>query len=71
MSNTADRIRLAEEILDLIERKRQETGDESLGSNIERAVLEGQMADLEREIFENPGAFEPLLVPLRKRRAQA
>jgi hypothetical protein len=71
MSNTADRIQLSEAILDLIERKRQETGDESLGSNIERAVLESQIADLEREIFENPGAIEPMLVPLRRRRAQA
>ena len=71
MSNTADRIQLSEAILDLIERKRQETGDESLGSNIERTILESQIADLEHEIFENPGAIEPMLVPLRRRRAQA
>jgi hypothetical protein len=71
MSSTADRIQLCEEVLALIERKRQETGDESLGSAIERSVLESQMGDLEREIFENPGAIEPMLVPLRRRRAEA
>lgn len=71
MSNTADRIQLSEAILDLIERKRQETGDESLGSNIERVILETQIADLEREIFDNPGAIEPMLAPLRRRRAEA
>lgn len=69
MSNTADRIQLCEAILDLIERKRAETGDEHLGASIERAVMENQMGDLEREILDNPGAFEPWLV--RRRRAEA
>ena len=71
MGSTTDRIQLCEEILALIERKREETGDESLGSAIERSVLESQIADLEREIFENPGAFERMLAPLRRRRAEA
>jgi hypothetical protein len=71
MSSTADRIQLSEAILALIEQKRAETGDESLGANIERTILESQIADLEREIFENPGAIEPMLVPLRRRRAEA
>ena len=71
MSNTADRIQLSEAILALIEQRRQETGDETLGSAIERAVLESQIGDLEREILENPGAFEPLLLPLRRRRVEA
>ncbi len=69
MSTTADRIQLCEEILALIERKRSETGDESLGLAIERVVLESQIGDLEREILDNPGAFEPWLV--RRRRAEA
>ncbi len=71
MSSTADRIQLSEEILALIERKRIETGDETLGSAIERSVLESQIGDLEHEIFENPGAIEPMLVPIRRRRAEA
>jgi hypothetical protein len=69
MNNTAHRLQLFEAILDLIERKREETGDASLGLSIERAILETQMGDLEREILENPGAFEPWLV--RSRRAEA
>ncbi len=69
MSNTADRLQLCEAILDLIERKRAETGDETLGASIEKAILQTQISDLEREIVENPGAFEPWLV--RGRRAEA
>jgi len=71
MSNTADRIKLSEAILALIERKRAESGDESLGAAIEHAILQSQIADLERDIFEDPGAIEPMLVPLRRRRAEA
>lgn len=69
MSNTADRLQLCEAILDLIERKRAETGDETLGSPIESAIVQIQIGELEREILENPGAFEPWLV--RRRRAEA
>jgi len=69
MSNAEDRVRLCEAILNLIERKRHDTGDETLGATIERAVLESQIADLEREVLDNPGAFEPWLV--RRRRAEA
>lgn len=68
MSNTAIRIQLAEEIIDLIERKREETGDETLGAAIERAVLESQFQELEREILDNPGAIEPWLI--RRRRGE-
>ena len=66
MSNTADRMELAEAILALIERKRAETGDESLGASIERVVLDTQFAELEREILDNPGAIEPWLIRLRR-----
>jgi hypothetical protein len=66
MSNAVDRIRLGEAILALIEQKRAETGDESLGANIERAVLDTQFQELEAEIMENPGAFEPWLIRRRR-----
>ena len=66
MSPTTDRLELCEAILDLIERKRAVTGDESLGASIERAVLASQMKELENEIFENPGAIEPWLIRLRR-----
>ncbi len=69
MSNTAKRIELFEEILALIERKRAESGDESLGSSIERLVVESQIRELEQEIFDDPGAIEPWLI--RRRRGEA
>jgi hypothetical protein len=62
MSNAVDRLELCEAVLALIERKRAETGDESLGANIEQVVLDGQFRELESEILENPGAFEPWLI---------
>ncbi len=69
MSNTAVRLELCEAILALIERKREETGDEFLGAAIERVVLESQFQELEREILEDPGAIEPWLI--RRRRAES
>ena len=66
MSSTADRLALCEAILSLIERKRAETGDESLGAAIERVVIDSQFKDLENEIFDNPGAIEPWLIRRRR-----
>jgi len=65
MSNAVDRLNLYEAILTLIERKRAETGDDSLGAGIEQVVLDSQIEEVEREILENPGAFEPWLVRRR------
>ncbi len=62
MSNTAARLELFESILALIEQRRQETGDESLGEGIERVVVDSQMKELEGEILDNPGAIEPWLI---------
>jgi hypothetical protein len=67
MSNAVDRLKLAEAILALIEQKRAETGDESLGAGIEHVVLDTQFQELEAEILQNPGAIEPWLI--RRRRA--
>jgi len=67
MSSTADRLSLYEAVLSLIENKRVETGDENLGAAIERVVVDGQVRELENEVFENPGAIEPWLVRLRRR----
>ena len=69
MSNTADRLALCEAIMELIEQKRAETGDESLGAAIERVVLDSQFREHEAEIMEDPGAFEPWLI--RRRRGEA
>jgi hypothetical protein len=66
MSNMADRLELCEAILALIETKRAETCDPSLGESIERVVLDSQFRELEAEILENPGAIEPWLVRRRR-----
>ena len=66
MSTAGDRMELCEAVLALIERKRAETGDETLGATIERAVLDQQFQELESDILENPGAFEPWLVRRRR-----
>ncbi|MGC9970070.1 MAG: hypothetical protein ABSE56_05725 [Bryobacteraceae bacterium] len=69
MSNTANRLKLYEAILALIEQMRAETGDESLGASIERVVVDTQFRELEREILEDPGPIEPWLI--RRRRGEA
>jgi hypothetical protein len=68
MSNASHRIELYEAILELIEKKRAESGDESLGEAIEKTVIDSQFHELEDEILENPGAIEPWLV--RRRRGE-
>ena len=69
MSNTANRLKLYEAILALIEQMRAQTGDESLGASIESVVVDTQFRELEREILEDPGPIEPWLI--RHRRGEA
>jgi len=66
MSTTKDRIELSEAILALIEKKRAQTCDESLGADVEALIVESQFQELETEILENPGAIEPWLVRRRR-----
>jgi hypothetical protein len=66
MSKTVDRMKLAEAVLALIEQTRAETGDELLGADIERVVLDKQFQEMESEILENPGAIEPWLIRRRR-----
>jgi hypothetical protein len=65
MSTIADRMELCEAILALIEKKRAETRDESLGFAIERVILDNQFREIEAEILDDPGAFEPWLIRRR------
>jgi hypothetical protein len=67
MSTTAERLALYAEILSLIERKRMETGDEGMGASIERGIVDAQIQEIQREIFEDPGAIEPLLEKMPRR----
>ena len=66
MSTVANRLALYEAILALIEKKRAETGDESLGVAVENVIIETQFRDIEGEILDNPGAFEPWLIRRRQ-----
>ncbi len=66
MSNAVDRMKLSEAILALIEQRRGETGDASLGVDVERLLIENQFRELESEILENPGAIEPWLIRRRR-----
>lgn len=65
MSSTTDRMKLWEDLLGVIDRRRVEAGDPNLGSAIEKAILDSQIKELEQDIFEDPGAFEPWLVRRR------
>jgi hypothetical protein len=65
MSSVADRMELCEAILALIEKKRAQTGDLSMGEAVERVILDTQFQDIEAEILDNPGAFEPWLIRRR------
>ena len=66
MSSAEDRTKLCGAILALIDQARVESGDETLALGIEEAVLNMQFRELELEILENPGAFEPWLVRRRR-----
>lgn len=65
MSNASLQLELYQAILALIERKRAESGDDSLGVSVERLILDTQFEELEQDILDNPGAFEPWLVRRR------
>jgi hypothetical protein len=66
MSKAADRMKLSEAILALVEQQRVETGDAFLGSDVEEFLIGAQFRDLESEILQNPGAIEPWLVRRRR-----
>jgi hypothetical protein len=59
-------MKLSEAILALIEQRRAETGDAQLGLEVEAFLIDAQFLELETEILQNPGAFEPWLVRRRR-----
>jgi hypothetical protein len=68
MSNTVQHIELCEAILSLIERKRAESGDPTLGAAFEKQAIDSQFHEIESEVLDNPGAIEPWLI--RRRRGE-
>jgi hypothetical protein len=53
-------------LLDLIARRRAETGDENLGTGAAAAILRDALSDLEQDILADPGALEAMVAPLRR-----
>jgi hypothetical protein len=62
-------LNLRAELMMMIDRYRIELGNPDLGTAIERAILEANWRELDRDIAEDPGALECELVRLRRRRA--
>ena len=60
---TRDRLELRSRILEIIDRRREETGDRSLGSSVERLLIEEELRDL---VSESTIEGEPALVPVRR-----
>jgi hypothetical protein len=62
MENLKDRLALEAELLDRIERDRETPGCEEISSNLEREIIDRELAELAR-------AAEPEPVLVRRRRA--
>jgi hypothetical protein len=54
-----ERLTRSAEILAMIEEKRRTADTPTLGASIERYIVQSQLAELEAEIEQNPGALEP------------
>ena len=55
------RMALYEAVLAVIEKQRAESGDPTLGEDLERFIVDSQVREVERDILEDPGAIEPWL----------
>jgi hypothetical protein len=60
--NTQERLDRAVKALDVIDRRRGETGDVRLGRGIEHFIVRREIQELENEILADPGALEIFLV---------
>ncbi len=59
-----ERLQLEYEILERIDSARTSAGDEEAAEELERAIIERELAELEKHT-----QSEPALVPVRRRRA--
>ena len=66
MTDTAERIRVAADLLALIDIRRAESKDPNLGAAMERAVIDVHLREIEDDILNDPGAIEPWLVRRRQ-----
>ncbi len=66
--STTQRLEKSMSILAMIDRRRELSGDPSLGSNIERMIVDQELEELEQDILLNPGPLAPHLTRLPRRR---
>ena len=56
---TGRRLARRARILELLDQRRQATGDANLGANIEAMLISSELAELEEDIEYSPGALAP------------
>jgi hypothetical protein len=66
--STKDRLEQSAKVLEQLDRRRQDEGDATVGSAVERFLLELEFRELEADVLADPGALESQLVRLRARR---
>ena len=54
MQQIHNKLEAGARLLDLIERRRAETGDANLGTSIERAIVDGCLAELDERASNHP-----------------
>lgn len=67
MNNTYERLKEGAATLEQLQRRRSETKTPRFGYDTERAIIDRELRDLERDILANPGALESQLVRVRRR----
>jgi hypothetical protein len=70
MKNTVEQMKAAAELMELLDRKREQSGDPCLGSAIERSLLDAHLHAIEDDILADPGALESMLVRVNRRYRQ-
>ena len=65
---TKERLSRCVKLLGDIDRHRERMRDPGLGLSIERRILDRELRELEADIFTDPGALAPILVPAARRR---
>jgi hypothetical protein len=66
--STKDRLEQSAKVLEQLDRRREDEGDATVGSAVERFLLELEFRELEADVLADPGALESQLVRLRARR---
>lgn len=68
MESSRDRLERGAELLERLDRMREDTRSPKLGYDKEFAVIDRELRDLERDIEACPGALEAMLVRVRRSR---